>query len=101
MRLIDACGLKSVMIDTLERIKANPKMDNQEAHLLAAFHTVGQMVDDAPTIDAVPVVRCMECVNSQKGELFGGIWCHGRKVWADHFCSCGKRREDGENNADG
>lgn len=57
MRLIDADALKGVMIETLEKIKANPKMDNQEAHVIAAFHTVGLMIDDAPTVDAVPVVH--------------------------------------------
>ena len=51
MRLIDADALKSVMIETLESLKRNPKMDLQEFHLICAFHTVGMMVDNAPTVD--------------------------------------------------
>lgn len=50
-RLIDADALKSVMIETLESLKRNPKMDLQEIHLICAFHTVGMMVDDAPTVN--------------------------------------------------
>lgn len=73
MRLIDAERLKIVMIETLEKIKQNPKMDNQEAHILAAFHTVGVMVDDAPTIEAEPVVRCKDCRWGR--ETCGNIEC--------------------------
>jgi len=49
-RLIDVDRLIKVMIATLEALRKNPKMDNQEAHLLAAFHTVGDMVNNAPTV---------------------------------------------------
>ena len=36
MRLIDVDALKELLIDTLESIKKNPKMDGQEAHIIAA-----------------------------------------------------------------
>lgn len=49
-RLIDADSLEGVLIFTLESLKENPKMDKEEMHLIAAFHTLGVMVDDAPTI---------------------------------------------------
>lgn len=49
-RLIDAEELKETLIATLEDIKRNPKMDGQEMHLVAAIHTLGQMIDDAPTL---------------------------------------------------
>lgn len=98
MRPIDADALKATMIETLEQIKANPKMDCQEMHIIAGIAMLGEMIDDSPTIDAVPVVRgkwkglgpipmrmnfkcCSEC-----GEL--------RPI--DNFCSnCGAdMRED-------
>ena len=50
MRLIDADALKGLLIDTLESIKKNPKMDRQETHIIAACHMLGEMIDDAPTV---------------------------------------------------
>lgn len=49
-RLIDADALKCVTIKTLEALKKHPKMDRQEMHLIAAFGTLGSMIDAAPTI---------------------------------------------------
>lgn len=54
-RLIDADKLKELMIEVLEHIKENPKMDGQERHIIAGIHMLGEMIDDAPTVDAVPV----------------------------------------------
>lgn len=66
-RLIDADALKKLLIDTLESIKKNPKMDGQEMHIIAACGMLGEMIDDAPTVfpvrtdgeDILP--RCSEC----------------------------------------
>lgn len=55
MRLIDADALKEVMISTLEHIKQHPKMDGQERHIIAASAALSEMINDAPTVDAVPV----------------------------------------------
>lgn len=54
----------------------------------------------APTIDAVPVVRCKDCKHS-----IDSLWCtekpclctrslHGGNHKPDHFCSYGERRSD-------
>ena len=55
-----------------------------------AFHAV----DDAPTIDAVPVVRCKDCIH-----LTCTGWCGREFDWypvdPDDFCSNGARM-DGE-----
>lgn len=61
MRLIDADALKKIMAETLENIMCFPQMSGEERHIICAFDTVGQMIDDATTIDAVPVVRCKDC----------------------------------------
>ena len=50
MRLIDADALKELLIDTLKSIKKNPKMDGQEAHIIAACHMLTEMIDDASTV---------------------------------------------------
>ena len=63
MRLIDADRLKTVIIRTLEALNQNPKIDGlQTVHMVCAFDTVGKMVDNAPTIDAVVLKgRCKDC----------------------------------------
>lgn len=47
-RLIDADWIREALIHTLEALKKNPKMNQQEIHLIAAFSTLGEMLDDAP-----------------------------------------------------
>lgn len=51
-------------------------------------------IDNAPTIDAVPVVRCKDCKHSQKDELWGMRWCKGTTVKDEHFCADGERKDD-------
>lgn len=58
------------------------------------------MVDSAPTIDAVPVVRCKDCEYGEQADEFSyicnnGAWVH-LFCWADDFCSRGIRREKNE-----
>ena len=49
-RLIDERWLKDAMATTLEALIKNPKMDAQEMHIIAAFDTLREMIDDAPTV---------------------------------------------------
>ena len=67
-----------------------------------------QDIAEAPTVDAVPVVRCRDCKWYMPGELFTDImFCHRLKkdngkpakynYCADDFCSYGERK-DGEGN---
>lgn len=58
-------------------------------------------IDDAPTVDAVPVVRCRDCLYWQKSSLFRGhtvcryvLDCSVVRR-EDDFCSRGERK-DGE-----
>lgn len=67
-----------------------------------------EIIRNAPTVDAVPVVRCRECENwkpygskaarklGDPLERYGGceIW-HGGHLESD-FCSCGRIRGVGE-----
>ena len=58
------------------------------------------VVNDAPTVDAVPVVRCRECKYSSYDEIFGNRWCNShlgcRKVKDDGYCYLGERKEGAE-----
>ena len=48
---------------------------------------------ELPTIDAVPVVRCRDCVHYIKHDYRCGIWNHGGIV-PYGFCFLGERRTD-------
>ena len=76
-----------------------------EAGWGANFYVVDKEdIDNAPTIDAVPVVRCKECKHYKPGKYFKDInFCHrlpyyaekgGLNVSDDDFCSYGERRSD-------
>lgn len=55
-----------------------------------------RMILDAPTVDAVPVVRCKDCISGHE-QYYGGLircnvmGCGGLKP--DDFCSYGERRD--------
>ena len=55
-------------------------------------------VGDAPTVDAVPAVRCRECKHRKYDDIFGTLWCNRdsctKRVKQDDFCSYGNRKED-------
>lgn len=78
MRLIDADALK-------ERLKRSSR-----------YFDLKFDIDEAPTIDAVPVVRCKDCKYSKpNGELYGCPFFD--EIRADEYCSSGERRAaDGE-----
>lgn len=74
------------------------------------------VIDAAPTVDAVPVVRCRDCIywgdadgvrESTNGVRFARCKVHNHAVdgasygWCpeeDDFCSLGERKNNGETN---
>ena len=67
-------------------------------------------IDDAPTVDAVPVVRCGECVhkrllNKEEMRFYGSdvLACTRQRTYNDplvevnHFCAYGERRDSDGN----
>lgn len=84
MRLIDADAIRRE-IDCCD-------FDSQTDKL-----TICQQISEAPTVDAVPVVRCRECKYSY--ESISGRCCTMGPcvdciVPEDFFCSYGEREED-------
>lgn len=58
-----------------------------------SFAYVCEVLDDAPTVDAVPVVRCKDCkwYNSEK------FLCNNNESFSwkkDDFCSFAERKEE-------
>ena len=85
-RLIDA----NALIATLEKIAKEDETPY--------FHLdeITQEIFDAPTVDAVPVVRCKDCkhfVSPQGVPVCGCFYGLGfPSLSGDDFCSCGERR---------
>ena len=96
MRLIDGDAL-------WERLDNEPWFDNADRDEIAL-----PIVNAAPTVDAVPVVRCKDCKHStlpsaltQRYGAPGTLTCHNRcspcnwrNVGGEDFCSYGERREE-------
>ena len=89
MRLIDADALED-------------KFGCSDADILAK-----EEIRDAPTIDAVPIVRCKDCkwfVDNNGGEWYGCKMFQVVRITPedapkpDDFCSYGERRNGGADN---
>jgi len=82
-----------------------------------AFEESANMVDDAPTVDAVPVVRCRDCKHWRRQTNYAGAqlsfgFCESDDMWGslygetyevshidtddDFYCGYAERREDGK-----
>ena len=92
MRLIDADALKQQI-----RQKIDP---HNFSAVIAAGAFFGE-VDKSLTVDAVPVVRCKDCVFWLRDEGHGSngeCECGCNDGWwlPEDYCSCGERREKDE-----
>ena len=94
MRLIDADAMKRVYQEVLcshvACIDCSFFMDDKYCR----FET---MLSEAPTINAVPVIRCLEC---KQGEIDDPdfpdeYYCHAGCGWnkGDFYCAYGEREE--------
>lgn len=91
-RLIDANALKAT-------IRPADSDDCRNAVLLSDVRKIlHNFVDNAPTVDAVPVVRCGECKHrSSDYDICGDYLCEKRGCRFfckdNDFCSYGERRD--------
>ena len=89
MRMIDADSAKLAVSDyKIFRCQLGGLMD------------VAEFIDDQPTIDAVPVVRCRECDHKTHDEN-GKPYCLQLEMYLnkelDFFCKYGEREEGADN----
>ena len=57
---------------------------------------VRKFIEQAPTVDAVEVVRCKDCKHCSNNTPDGLHWCDEHEIGSlcdDDFCSYGERRE--------
>lgn len=87
----------------LEQVRKYEPLDNpKEWHIWSAIliERTAFKYDlmDAPTIEAVPVVRCKDCIHNSLNRKSGNAWCDfGFGLYQlDDFCSRGEKREDGD-----
>lgn len=101
MRLIDADALKETICNNVYPIR-----DFFNSRDYGMFWTGGieKAIDEAPTIEAEPVIRCIDCKYFQcnmrpDGSLPFGVDEYECRHWCGYcdpmdFCSYGERRED-------
>ena len=91
MRLIDADF-------ALSRVKPYSSDDeNWTVTGGTAIRLIHNAINDAPSIDAVPVVRCKECNHYEPCEGGNDFCClHRIGVVKDDFCSYGERKDGAE-----
>ena len=101
MRLIDADAL-------IEKFNEKANMaeclvDERTAERFATFCALADAVEEMPTVDAVPVIRCKDCT-------FGHYIDHGHMHcihpcglttnMTDDFCSYAERKEENDEQLD-
>ena len=100
VRLIDADALKK----GIKELKQSPWYNNDinpswRQGIKDAVHVVETLcIDEEPTVDAVPVVRCKDCIRWRRSKTNTAAkvcdWDRYEKTEND-YCSWAKRREDG------
>ena len=107
MRIIDANEVVKNIVAERDKIPRTVSAAPYELGTEKPYHAGDQMrggirkalrcIEQAPTVDAVPVVRCRECKYSSYDEIFGNRWCNSqlgcRKVKDDGYCYLGERKE--------
>lgn len=96
MRLIDA---NQMAVDESEAyMSAQVQITDDLKWLVnfAAHSKIQKLIADTPTVDAVPVVRCKDCIYTRK--LYGRLvckygTCSGCILREDFFCANGERKD--------
>lgn len=87
MRLIDADALKGQIRETIKVYKTNGKFDEPLKRFCNMLRQEIEAIDNAPTIDAEPVVRCKDC--KYRGIIDYPVCCESTDEW---FCADGERK---------
>ena len=100
MRLIDADAVVKAILEERDKIPRTIATAPYEPWAENPYHAGDQMrggirkalrcIEQSPTVDAVPVVRCRECTEFDETEHECSHWYGFRE---NDFCSYGKRKE--------
>lgn len=83
--MIDENKLKEQMFALVEQI------GDERLHIDA----VVQLIDDAQAVDAVPVVRCKDCIRYRPDDDVWGRCTVSGKMRRKDYCSYGVRKDGG------
>lgn len=107
VRLIDANALKEDLKNMLARVIHESDLDFDHSHakiwtaaITGIQHSIKRL-DNAPTIDAVEVVRCRECKYLIAPKLCSNPMACGWDALEpndDDFCSRGEKKDGGADN---
>ena len=97
MRLIDGDALIEKFNEKTDM--AECLVDARTAERFATFCALADAVEEMPTVDAVPVVRCKDCEYSDDEISYlccsNGV-CADCEVPPNFYCAYGKRRAENE-----
>lgn len=109
MRLIDANKVVKAILAERDKIPRTVPAASYELVAEKPFNHGNSMrggirkalrcIEQAPTVDAVPVVRCKDCARcvTHKGIPICNKWRTFPEVELDDFCSYGERKEGADN----
>ena len=98
MRLIDANKVVKDIISERDKIPYELVSEKPFKHgnsMRGGIHKALRCIEQAPTVDAVPVVRCRECKFRDGTPGQPNIQCGN--MHDDDFCSYGERKEGADN----
>lgn len=101
-RYIDADALQKLFNEVSTSLLCRRELAKDTEHMIRACIMVTEMIQDAPTVDAVEVVRCRDCKHhrtlrdrdmcAKNADMLNGREVGLRATRADDFCSRGERR---------
>lgn len=91
MRLIDANALMQDLKEEHDYIMCDPDVgNNMKWREAVCFGRVRKAIENAPTVDAVKVVRCKDCKQYNELSEVCSFW-HGVRH-PEHYCGEGEKR---------
>lgn len=98
MRLIDADALDKEMYHKSFEVDDGRNVWN--SGLWIRYKIYEEAVRDAPTVDAVPVIRCKDCKFSSPNMVYGcrlerySVHDKEERLYSDDYCSMAERKEE-------
>lgn len=99
-RYIDADALQKLFNEVSTSLLCRRELTKDTEHMVRAFIMVTEMIQDAPTVDAVEVVRCRDCQWYGGHERACPLAASGLSADCiklpkeDDFCSYSERRKE-------
>jgi hypothetical protein len=106
VRLIDANALRKRMFSYYSCVDENSSKEYYKGETLMSYEVADMIedcIDNAPTVDAVEVVRCKDCTYCDKA--FDDYWCNyhwnyvppikPKQTREDGFCHNGEKKDNG------